>query len=449
MITVPIFARLLSTDEYGILSIYLSYEQIILTLSTWEVSLSAYQRGIYRYKDDIVFFTTTTQIFANTITIVFFGIVAIFWNYFCSLTLFTPKLVILLFIYMILQPAYSCWIIKKRSSFDYKEAVSATLIYSIVNVIAPILAIIIITPTAEVKFEYTLISSIFFYLYFYCKNVKVKQVVKRFHLLKEQFLYLLKFQAPIVIHALSYTILAQADRVMIGKMVGNSQAAFYSVAYALGSVVSIIHNSINQALVPWRFEKLENKKYKEIRQSTNYLIVLIAGIVVLFVFVAPEIMRILFPEDYYEAIWCIPPIALSVYFMFLYSLFVWVENYYEKTKYVAYVSVSCAIINIILNTCLINAFGYIACAYTTVVSYMLFCLGHYYFMKKVCREVNVTENIYDIKCILVISIITSIAIIGIMALYTFVIVRYLIIVFVCLLLLVKCTIIINMSKNMQ
>jgi UDP-glucose 6-dehydrogenase len=55
---------------------------------------------------------------------------------------------------------------------------------------------------------------------------------------------------PLIPHYLSNYILNQSDRVMIGRMVGNSQAAYYSVAYTISTVMVLITNAINSSLTP-------------------------------------------------------------------------------------------------------------------------------------------------------------------------------------------------------
>lgn len=423
-ITVPLFSKLLPSSEYGLLSVYMSFEQIILTLATWEIALSAYQKGIFKYKNDVRFFTISTQAFSNIITLVFFSIVFLFLNVFMDFTKLSFSNTVLLLIYMLMQPAYSCWMIEKRTDFKYKTAVFVTILFSVINVMIPMAAILLITKTAEIKFKFTLIASIGIYLIFYIRNINYSILVRNVNLVKQQWKFIASFQIPIIVHALSYTVLAQADRIMISKMVGDSQAGYYSIAYSIANIAAIFQNSVNQALVPWRFEKLEKKKYSDIKKSTPYLLIGAAIIILLFIFISPEIMKILFSADYYEAVWSIPPIALSVYFMFLYTMFVWVENYFEKTIYVAIVSVVCAVINVILNYILIGVFGYIVCGYTTVASYMLFSVGHYYFMKKSCKEAGVTEDIYGIKHILLISILLTIVSICVTCIYPYPAIRY-------------------------
>lgn len=243
-------------------------------------------------------------------------------------------------------------------------------------------------------------------------------------MVKEQWSFLLRFEGPLVLHSLSYLILSQADRVMIGNMVGKAEAAYYSIAYSLANVVNLLQSSINQSLLPWRYQMLEEKKYKEIKNVTNYLLMMISALILLFILVAPEIMKLLFTDNYYEAVWSIPPVAASVYFMFLYTIFVNLESYYEQTKYVMYVSVVCGIINILLNYICIGYFGYIVCGYTTLISYILFAIGHYYFMSKIINKEIPGIAIFDKKNIFIISMLFLVFSIIFTILYKWRMVRY-------------------------
>ncbi len=423
-VSIPIFTRLLSSSEYGILTVYMSFEQIILTLATWETSLSAYQKGLFKYKKDTHFFNVSTLAISNISTVIFFLLAFLLFPIFHSTTGISIQNTIWLFVYMIVQPAYSCWLVEKRTQNEYVIATIVTVISSVITVLVPIIALLTYHRTADVKFKYTLIASIFVYVIFYIRRCNYLSLLKNKQLVKEQWKFIISFQVPIVVHALSYTILAQADRIMIERMVGPSQAAFYSVAYSVVMVAAVFQYSINQAIVPWRFEKLEKKEYSIIRKNTTPMLVFIGLITLVFVFVSPEIIYILFSNDYYEAIWCMPPIGLSVYFMFLYTLFVWVENYYEKTKYVALVSIICAALNVFLNYIFIPTFGYKVCGYTTLVSYIVFCVGHYCFMNRVLMQCGIKEEIYDIKaCIVIATVLIGGMIIAVLT-YNSLLIRY-------------------------
>ena len=81
---------------------------------------------------------------------------------------------------------------------------------------------------------------------------------------------------------------------------------------------------------------------------------------------APEVILIFAGKKYMDAIYVIPPIACSVYFIFVYSLYSTIEYYYQKTKSIALATTISAILNLLLNTVCIEKFGYYAAGYTTL-----------------------------------------------------------------------------------
>ena len=103
-------------------------------------------------------------------------------------------------------------------------------------------------------------------------------------------------------------------------------------------------------------------------------------------------------KEYTEAIWCIPPIVMGIYFTFCYGLFSTVEFYYGVTKFIALASTVGAVLNVLLNAMFIPIFGYIAAAYTTLACYVMFTIAHYVIMRKATKE-----NIYEIRNMLLIS----------------------------------------------
>ena len=423
-ISVPIFTRMMSDEEYGILSIFMSYEQVILIIATWEIQLGAYQKGLFNFREDQKLFTSATQALVNILTVVVFTIIFLLNGIITNITGMSVGVLAVLFVYLLLQPSYSCWLARKRTEYDYKPAVIVTLVYSVANVLVPMVTLYTIGKTANVKFIFTLIASCAVCIFFYIPFANYSALIKCWNKVKRFWKFLIKFEAPLVLHSLSYLILSQADRVMIGCMVGNAQAAYYSVAYSLSSIVIIFQNSINQALLPWRYQMLQNKNYKKLREVTSVLLVAMATIVLCVILVVPEIMKLFFASNYYEALWSIPPITVGVFFMFLYTIFVNIESYYEKTQYVMYVSVTCGVFNILLNYVCIKLFGYIACGYTTMISYILFALGHYFFMSKILNSEDVKDQVVDGKMVLFISIAVISIAIGITCIYDHILIRY-------------------------
>ena len=423
-ITVPMFAKYLSPEEYGIVSIYNAYQQIFLIFATLELSLGAFQRGFIKYKDHIKLYTNSLQVLWSIITLGLFIITFIFRDVFIKLTETNIVILTLMFTYFLLQPAYDCWINEKRFNYDYRSVVITTIIFTILTTGISLFCVVFIKQTAIVRITSMLVVQVVFCIPFYLKNISIKSFFSNKRAIRSFWSFALSFQLPLVLHSLSYLILAQSDRIMIGAMVGNSKAALYSVAYSLASVVIIFQTSVNQVLKPWRYQKMESKDYKAISNITSIVVIAIGIIILIFILVVPEIMKVLFDPNYYEAVWTIPPVTLSVYFMFLYSIFTDIESYLYKTKYIMYVSIICASINILLNYIGIKIFGYIACGYATLISYIFFAVLHYCFMKKSCNEVGIKGGIINTRIVVLFSSFLTIAIIIITIFYTNMFIRY-------------------------
>ena len=398
----PIFTRVLLPEEYGKLTLFIAYEQIFLILATWEIQNGAYQRALFKY-DNWHSLTFSTTLLLNLLTLTLFSVALIFSDIISDFTLISKKLFIFLFVYFLTQPAYICWTIRKKTKYEYKSAVLVSVLYAISNILLPYLAVRYLSSTANMKFGATLLTSSIISMFFYFSSLSFYKESDGLADIRHQWKYMIAYQAPLVLHSLSYLVLGQADRVMIGKMCGNSQAAFYGIAYTIGMAVTILQNSLTQAMTPWRYQKLQDGDYSPIKVSTDFLLFFIGVLILILISIAPELTKLLFTDSYYEAIWCIPPVAASVFFMFLYSLFVSVETYYERTKYVMYVSVSCGIINIVLNLLFIPIWGYVACAYTTLFSYVLFSIFHYFSMRHICEGKVFISQLFDIRTIVIFS----------------------------------------------
>ena len=117
----------------------------------------------------------------------------------------------------------------------------------------------------------------------------------------------------------------------------------------------------------------------------------------------PEFITIVATEEYREGVYVVPPVVLSNYFIFLYSLFCNIEFAYDDSKSVMKATLFASILNIVLNLWFIPIFGYIAAGYTTLVSYIVLSIVHYYMYKKICIT-NSIGNIYSVRTILGVSI---------------------------------------------
>ena len=431
-LSAPIFTRFISPQQYGLLTLFITFEQLMLILATWELTSSAYQRGLFKFQGQWHHFTLSTILLSNGITLAFFALLFFFFEPVSSFTGMSSTTLLVVMTMMLVQPAYQAWVVRQRTNYNYRAVVPLSIAICVLNVVLPLLAVVYIDATAAVKFNTSMLVTAGVSLAFYVASILKGIPSYGQTTLKTHWRFLITYQAPLILHSLSYIVLGQSDRVMIGKMVGETQAAFYGVAYTMGMAAYILQNSLQIALTPWRYQKLQDGNYPIIRSSTNALLLLLGGGILLFIAVAPELMQLLFTPDYQEALWCIPPVAASFFFMFLFSIFVNVETYFEKTIYIMYASVGVALLNIVLNLLLIPIWGYIVCAYTTLLSYILFAVVHYHFMRRICRSNLPGVSLFSMSAIVSISLLVLLLTVLLTLAYPYWYLRYALILLMCL-----------------
>ena len=237
---------------------------------------------------------------------------------------------------------------------------------------------------------------------------------------------------------------------MINDMCGAAEAGIYSLAYSLSLLMVIVNDSILKSFTPWTYQTIKKgTNLKSLKKNTNFMILLVALANIILVLFAPEAISIFSTKEYYEAIYIIPSVSASVYFMFLFNVFANIEYYYSETKYVALASIMAAVSNVVLNFIFIRKFGYLAAGYTTLFSYILYAGGHYIFMRKVSKKYADGYNYYDTKAILVISFLFTIFSLAIIPFYKNMLIRYSIILVLFIILLINHKRIIQSIKNIS
>ncbi|WP_349671671.1 flippase [Lacrimispora sp.] len=420
LLTTPIFTRLLTTDQYGVYTIYQSWYQIIAIFATLNMYMGVYNNGVTKFPNDKNRYTSTLLGLSTVITVLIFIVFAININWWSDLLDLTPLLLGALFVQLLFDTAFQYWAAFQRYSYNYRPLVGVTIIIAIISPLLGIILVLISSHKAEARIlSFLIVQScvgIICYIYIMVKG-------RRFYL-RKYWKYALVFSLPLIPHYLSGTILNQADRLMIASMVGKSEAAIYSVAYTVAMMMTVITNAINSSFIPYSFKELKRNSYQRIRKSSEFLLLLVAILCILAMIFCPEIISVFASEEYSDAIWVMPPIAASVFFMFLYTLFGNIEFYYEKTKFVAISSCLSAVINIILNSIFIRIYGYYAAGYTTLVCYILYSLMHYLFYKKIIMQKTTMKGIYNERLIFLLSLVILVIMLCMTFLYKYTVIRY-------------------------
>lgn len=446
-LAMPVLVRLLSTEKYGIYSVFLSWVNLISVFATLKLECAVMNNAMFKYSDKRSEYISSAQSISMTFTAGCFLIYLLFSSFFDKLFGLPSDFSVLIFAQLFFTESYLLWSARQRFEYKYIPLVISTAVLSVLYMLIPIIAAY--AAPAELNLSAVVYSGAAVQIIFGACFAVYNYVKGKNFFNREYWKYAISFNLPLVPHYLSSIVLGQADRVMINNLCGSAQAGIYSFTYSISTVMNIVTTAVNNALVPYTYEKLKKRDFKNLQHIANFVVVMLAVMVLVFALVAPEIIKIFATEDYYESIFLIPIIALSAYFQFLYCLFANIEFYFEKNKFITVASIVTAAANVLLNWIFIPVFGYFAAGYTTLFCYILFSLAHYVFCRIVCKKELDRADVYNYRFIFAVSVLVICIAFAMLTIYEHMLIRYGIAVIVLVIAFVKRNTVIDNLKSIK
>lgn len=382
-LTIPVFTRLLSTSDYGIVAIYKTWVTIIMVLVSLSLTESI-RRAKYDYEANYNEFASTIIFLSLVIFCVYLIIFLIISDFMQNITGLSKILLFLMIFQAFFTYIKEFAITKLRYEYKYKIVSLISIITTLFGVILSILLI----KCLFVKNAYLgkIIGDIFFIIitgavFLVYLLIKGKKIIKF-----EYWVYALSISAPLVIHNLSKIINDQFDRVIINRYFGQSATGIYSFSYTVGTIVTVISVSLGQAWEPWFFKKFNENNISIIQNRAKTYRDIFSFIYVCVLMLSTEIIKIMANKDYWQGISIVPWVFMGLYFQFLYSFEVNVEFALKKTRLISLGTTFAVAFNVVLNIIFIPVYGYIAAAIITAVSYFLLFIFHYLLTSRIIRK---------------------------------------------------------------
>ena len=379
-LSAPIFTRLLTTEEFGNFGTYTSYESIFYIIVGLALH-SSINNAKYKYKEKFEEYVSSIVLLTGISTFLWMILANVFYDSYGQALDLSRLLVNILVLHCFGTAMFQFFNTYVSLNYSVKSFMKLTSINALTNMALSI--ILILTVFSESRFLGRVIGTalpifliaVYIVIYF-CR--KSKPVINL-----QYWKFALRYSLPIIPHGISQVILSSFDRIMIKNMIGAAEAGLYNFAYTIYSLIKVVSTSLDNVWKPWIYEKMDAKDYKAIhKQGTSYAFGM-ALFTSLIVMVAPEIIKILGAREYWDSTNCVVPVVIGGYFAFIYTLPVMIEYFYGKTKFIAVGSVLAAAINVILNAFFIPRYGYIAAAYTTMLTYFLYFLFHFLMAAKI------------------------------------------------------------------
>lgn len=393
-LTVPLFARLMETSDFGIYNTFLSYEGILYLFIGFALH-SSIKNAKYKFGNE------TLDQYVSSIMII--PLVSAFCAVLISFIVGSHIVSILkidifqLVLIVIMSLSSSIlYIYQSRLILDYKTKNYLYLSYfnALGSVGFSLIFMLVVFPKerymGRILGAVTPMSIIAVWiLYSTFRKARPKYN-------NEFWKYGIKISLPIIPHGIGQIVLSSFDRIMITEIINATASGLYSFAYTLYSIIAVAGTSISAVFEPWAYERLNKNERQELQNKASDFVFVLAILCVGTLLVAPELILVLGSRKYIDSLPALSPIVIGGFFSMAYMMPATVEYYTEKTKFIALGTVMAAVINIGLNAIFIPRYGFVAAAYTTLVSY-----GLYYVFHSVVAYKIVQFNIVPIKVSLI------------------------------------------------
>lgn len=399
LLLIPMYVRIMTTEEYGIYTLAQSWEGILLIFTTLNLAAYAFNNCLIQNENEREKVTSAFGGIIVTLTVVCICILGLFNNFWEHVFRLPGKLILLILLDSCFLVIIDLWYARKKFDYAYRGVALVTIGISVCNLIVGMVFVIYSPEKAFAAF---------------LAGTGTRGVVAMLLLLdiwrkghvyfdRKFWSYAFRFNIPLIPHFLSTRILQQADRVMIEKYCGASQAGIYGFSYKITEAMLIFNTAFLSSIIPWTYRNLKEKKYKDIFPHIFLTIILIAVLNAFLILLAPEVIAVLGTREYEEAKYVIPPVACSIFLMYLYNCFVNITYYYEENKKITMASIIAACLNIGLNLLMIPRYGYLAAGYTTLISYICLAIMHGVMQRSTLRKNGIREEVYSIRVLTLFS----------------------------------------------
>lgn len=419
ILATPIFTRILTTEEYAQYTLYQSWLVIWMIFASLQVFNYSTYTALTKFddKDDFISSAVGVIMSLTVLCAILYFVLSYFFQDFLG---FPLLIVVCMFLDILFYSVYNLWVARERYDYRYKWIAIFAIIMGICE---PILGVAL---TYLVKDKgYGRIYGVFgvHTIVGFALLISILRKSKQMFC-SEYWKYIFRFGLPLLPHLLSSQILTRSDRLMINSICGASDAGIYGLAYSLSMLMMIVNDAVLNSFTPWTYHEIKKKNFGNIKDGANKVLMLVSVSNILLILFAPEAVKIFATTEYSQAIYIIPAVSASVYYTFLFNLFVNIEYYYSETKFVAIASVGAAVSNVILNLFFIPRYGFIAAGYTTLLSYIFYALGHFIFMRIVSNKHAGGYQFYNNRWILAVSGIFTLVALLIIPLYKYTMIRY-------------------------
>lgn len=402
LLLLPLYTSYLTTDEYGLIDIILTYGYLIIPIITLQIELAVFRYIIDVRNDE----EKINKIIFNNIIILMIALLLMLFAYFIlrNKLIFENKLIIIL---ILIAQMFSTNIrqIARGKGKNLEFSITSTLI-GVITILSNLVFLVQFKMGAIGMLLSTLIANIIPTLYLYNKlNIKKSLNIKYLdvNLMKS----MLKYSIPLIPDGISWWILNVSDRTIVTFILGVASNGVYAISNKFPNILNGIFGVFNIAWMESLSKNYNSENRDEyISSVTNDILRIFGTLGFVLISFIPVIFKFVINKNFGEAYFYIPILVLATMFNMMAAQFgtIYIAN--KNTNNLAISSFISAIINILVHLSFINSIKLYAAAISTLVSYIFLLV---YRLLDTRKYVNIK---IDINIVVILIIMYNITIIG-------------------------------------
>jgi len=390
---VPLHTRIFNLSEYGTITEMYAYVSFFMVLLTYGME-TAYFRFSQKYDDNPRIFSTALISLLAT-SLIFISAAGLFAQPLANLIKYPNHSEYIIYFALILSlDAFTsiCFAKLRQNNKAAKFAIVKTLNIGI-NVALNIyflwlcphaikqwnLALPLYDPSIGVAYVFiaNLVAS----------AITVPLLSKEITDIKKGFDYsswkaMIIYALPMLLVGLAGMVNETLDRAMIkyfyaDPITAQSINGIYGASYKLSILMTLFIQAFRYAAEPFFFSHAKSSDKRTIYADVMHYFVIVCLFLFLLVMLFLDIFKLFIGPQFYEGLKVVPILLLANMFLGIYyNLSIWYKLT-DKTNKGALISIIGAVITIVLNFVLIPIWGYMGCAWTTLICYFSMMLISY------------------------------------------------------------------------
>lgn len=373
VLSTPIFTRLLSGEEYGSYTLYMSYLGLLTTVSAAAISQQVLYRGFEKYKGEKAGFLVSSLAVGESFSLAV-SLVLLMLSPYLSLSY---DMLFALSVQLLLDTAINLALASSKHEYGYARVI---LINLSTAALTPLLAASL-TIGGGLGYRGRVYALLI--LSAAVALPIVIKIMKRARLFdKSKAKYVIKNSFPLIPGAASGAVSAEIDKLMVSAYLGPAALAKYSIAHTVGLGLGFITSSVSSALYPWIIRKLSDGKTDDFTSLLRPALRALCALVCMLCTLVPEIFGLLAPKEYGIAKYSSVPLALCAVPSFASALIGVCIVYAGRSPYTTLSAFCSVMANLALSTLLIPNLDFIGAGISLLLSNLLSLFVNYILLSR-------------------------------------------------------------------